>query len=560
MTTVHRQTTRAQKPQPLDPLTGPPLALAGRVVQMDADFHVLQDGVVYIDKGGIVAVSPRTQSAPVGFEAIPVHPTGGTLFPGLIELHSHLSYNALRLWQVPRTFPNRERWGAIAEYRKRVSGPMQVIGRTPGLLPALVRYVECKCLLGGVTTSQGIQLASNAGVRRFYRGVIRNVEQTNEAALPEAATRIDDIEASDAELFLARLQKQTCFLLHLAEGVDERARLHFLALHISDDQWAITPQLVGIHCAGLHQEDFDILAHHGGAMIWSPLSNLLLYGQTANVQAAKAAGVRFGIGSDWSPTGSKNLLGELKVARLFSEAAGGIFSDRDLVAMATRSAAAILQWERVLGSLEAGKRADLLVIDGQSGDPYEQLLRAKEPSIHLVMINGIARYGTPDLMQQLSPGGEAQRVGGQAREVFLQQTTGDPDVAAMDLGEAQDTLTAALQDLPALAKALEQPPPAERAITTRVLDHAAPLVWFLALDEIQHTGVDLRPHLPFGKARTPTGPRLVMAKASAPPLSTVLEALPLDAMTVADDAEFLERIQQERNLPDPIKQGLPTLY
>jgi 5-methylthioadenosine/S-adenosylhomocysteine deaminase len=560
MTTVPRKAPRATKPQPLDPLTGPPLALAGRVVQMDADFHVLQDGVVYIENGGIVAVSPRTQAAPVGFETIPIHPTGGTLFPGLIELHNHLSYNALRLWQVPKMFPNRERWGALAEYRKRVSGPMQVIGRTPGLLPALVRYVECKCLLGGVTTSQGIQLASNAGVRRFYRGIIRNVEQTNEAALPEAATRIDDVEARDAQLFLARLQKQTCFLLHLAEGVDARARLHFLALHMPDDQWAITPQLAGIHCAGLHAEDFDIMARHGGAMIWSPLSNLLLYGNTADVQAAKAAGVRFGLGSDWSPTGSKNLLGELKVAWLFSEAAGGIFSARDLVTMATRGAAAILQWEQVLGSLEAGKRADLLVIDGQSGDPYEQLLQAQEPSIHLVMINGIARYGTPALMQQLSPGGEALRVGGQAREVFLQQNTEDPDVATLELGAAQDTLTAALQDLPALAKALEQPRPAERAITARVLDHPAPLVWSLALDEIQDTGVDLRPHLPFGKARTMTGPRRVMAKASAPPLSTILEALPLDAITVADDAEFLERIQQERNLPDPIKQGLPTLY
>ena len=118
---------------------------------------------------------------------------------------------------------------------------MQVIGRTPHLLPALVRYVECKCLLGGVTTSQGIQLASNAGVRRFYRGFLRNVEQTNEAALPEAATRIDDIEASDAELFLARLQKQSCFLLHLAEGIDDRARIHFLALQLTDERWAITP-------------------------------------------------------------------------------------------------------------------------------------------------------------------------------------------------------------------------------------------------------------------------------------------------------------------------------
>ena len=113
MTTVHRKTSRAQRPQPIDPLSSPPLALAGRVVQMDADFHVLPDGVVYIDKGGIVAVSPRTQSAPAGFENVPVHPTGGTLFPGLIELHNHLSYNTLRLWQVPGLFPNRERWGGL---------------------------------------------------------------------------------------------------------------------------------------------------------------------------------------------------------------------------------------------------------------------------------------------------------------------------------------------------------------------------------------------------------------------------------------------------------------
>ena len=48
MTMVHRETPSAQRPQPLDPLSGPPLALAGRVVQMDADFHMLPDGVVYI--------------------------------------------------------------------------------------------------------------------------------------------------------------------------------------------------------------------------------------------------------------------------------------------------------------------------------------------------------------------------------------------------------------------------------------------------------------------------------------------------------------------------------
>ena len=112
----------------------------------------------------------------------------------------------------PRNTPTRDTWAGTAEYRQLISGPMQVIGKTPGLLPAIVRYVECKCLLGGVTTSQGVQLFSNAGARRYYRGIVRNVEQTDEADLPEAVTKIADVEAADIEKFHQRLLRQSCFL------------------------------------------------------------------------------------------------------------------------------------------------------------------------------------------------------------------------------------------------------------------------------------------------------------------------------------------------------------
>lgn len=47
---------------------------------------------------------------------------------------------------------------------------------------------------------------------------------------------------------------------------------------------------MGIHCAALAPGAFQILAGHGGPMVWSPLSNLLLYGQTADIAAAKQAG------------------------------------------------------------------------------------------------------------------------------------------------------------------------------------------------------------------------------------------------------------------------------
>jgi 5-methylthioadenosine/S-adenosylhomocysteine deaminase len=80
------------------------------------------------------------------------------------------------------------------------------------------------------------------------------------------------------------------------------------------------------------------MAAHGAGMVWSPLSNLLLYGQTARLGAARAAGVPVALGSDWAPSGSKNLLGELQAARLAAPLAGaGDVPDADLVAMATRS-------------------------------------------------------------------------------------------------------------------------------------------------------------------------------------------------------------------------------
>ena len=129
---------------PVDPPTGGRLALSGRVVTMDENFTVLAHGVVYADKASIVAVQDVAAPRPPGFETVNVVATEGTLFPGLIELHNHLSYNALGLWQVPKKFTNRDQWGGTPEYRKLVTGPMTVLGRTPGLLPAVIRYVECK--------------------------------------------------------------------------------------------------------------------------------------------------------------------------------------------------------------------------------------------------------------------------------------------------------------------------------------------------------------------------------------------------------------------------------
>jgi cytosine/adenosine deaminase-related metal-dependent hydrolase len=560
----------SRKPEPIDPLTGPKLALGGRVVTMDDAFTVCNNAVVYIDRGAIVAVQDRKAPTPAGFEAVRVVATGGTIFPGLIELHNHLSYNALPLWAVPKRFEHRGHWPDHPDYRKLISGPMTVVGQyrdaagRAALLAPLVRYVECKCLLGGVTTTQGVMLNSNAGIRRFYRGIVRNVEQTDDPELFEAQGRIADVDARAARSFLARLNKEdSCFLLHLSEGVtpsgqtDSVARRHFLALQVAPDRWALNDRFTGIHAAGLLAEDFDVLGRHGGSIVWSPLSNLLLYGSTARVEDARRAGVRIGLGSDWSPSGSKNLLGELKVAWLYSRhLLDGLFSARDLVAMATRDAAAILKWHKALGSLEAGKRADLLVIAGRTGDPYEALVKARETAIRLVMINGVARYGMPSLMVALRAKGEALRVGGRTRRLYLAQQSADPDVANVSLGAARRALAKPLRDLPRLARAMENPKPRR---VMRALDAPQPVVWSLALDEIQATGVSQRPQLPFDGPRDFTGPELLPARASAA-LSTILQPVRLDPLTVADDPSFLRSIAAQPNLPETIRTELAKLY
>jgi 5-methylthioadenosine/S-adenosylhomocysteine deaminase len=75
--------------------------LQGRVVTMDAQSTVLPNGLIYVDGNVIVAVAEHGAPAPPGFAGAVSIKTGGTILPGLIELHNHLSYDCLPMWKVP---------------------------------------------------------------------------------------------------------------------------------------------------------------------------------------------------------------------------------------------------------------------------------------------------------------------------------------------------------------------------------------------------------------------------------------------------------------------------
>jgi len=539
---------------PIESSTGFLTAIEGRVVTMDETDRVLESGILYIADGIIQAVQASNLQPPSGFENIPVTHSGGTIYPGLIELHNHLPYNVLPLWQVPKRFDRREQWGSHPDKQTLITAPMRILGETAGYIEAVVRYVECKALVAGTTTSQGITLFSAPGSQRFYRGIVRNVENTDDPILPDARTKIGDVDPDDVVSFLNRISPPgPCFLLHLAEGVDDRARRHFEALRLSNGSWAITPLLAGIHSLGLQTDDHVIYGNHQKAIVWSPLSNMLLYGSTLNLHSIKASGIRLGLGSDWSPSGSKNLFNEMKIARLVNSLQGDVYSDQEIFEMATRQAANILGWDKAIGSLEKGKYADYMVISGKQGDPYETFFVSSEKDISLVVIHGVPRFGLPSLMLKLGGGTESIFIGSEERVLNLADVNADPIVAGLSLTEAQTKLKDGLANLATVGSQVAN---RMRSLTAESVN---PLElqpqWMLLLDNDQ-----LKESLAFS---TPDGPQRGMSLTATDIESASLEAegrIELDALTVVDDKDYIFRLLSQPNLEDTVKERLKSIF
>jgi hypothetical protein len=531
----------------------PPYALLGRLVTMNQTEDVIAKGAIYIDNGRIAHVDDATATPPQGFENCLTVDTGGTIYPGLVELHNHLSYNILPLWNVPQKYTDRSQWKSSLEKTVAISGPMQLLVNAGGYLGAIVRYVEAKCLLAGVTTSQGLTLINAGGIEKKYRGIIRNAEEPDDTALPKAAHSIEDVAGAGA---WERLEKQLndpnrgCYLLHLCEGDSEHTRQHFQALYDqAHDTWAITDKLAGIHSIGLNSNNLAIFHQHGGSIVWSPLSNLLLYGSTADVKRAKQLQIPIALGSDWSPSGSKNLLGELKVAYLYSKMNGTVFSDVELVRMVTTTPARILRWQNALGSIEAKKFPDLLVMNGQADEPYHQLIANSEADVSLVIIGGTPRYGTTALMKQLGQKGETWRINQSSRMLNLVGAP-DGDVSALTLKKAQTILRKALQALP-------NPPALAVAPIGSIGDDAqSPDQWSLVLDNDGAEALASR-----ALAQMTTAEVIQEMWAASVNLQQVVKPLELDAMTVAEDREqYLTALKTQMNLPPAIASGLGGLY
>jgi cytosine/adenosine deaminase-related metal-dependent hydrolase len=379
------------------------LVLTGTVVTFDDDQPVVRAGAVYIADGGTIdAVQPARRAAPAGFAGAPRVATEGVITPGLIDFHNHLGYNFLPLWSAPRDTPysSRHQWPGAATYGRDVSNPAQAMGIAAAA--AALRYAEVRAAAGGVTAIQG----SPPVTRAFPGWMVRNIEKETVAAHGKTQLIFQAVIKADVpglQKYAPRLAAGCSFIYHLAEGTAPALLDEFTDLRRAD---CLHPNLIAIHSTALGADEYDGWAERGpGTVVWSPFSNIWLYGDTTDVLAARRRGHLVCLGSDWAPSGTKNLLGELKVAALWNdEALDGALDARELGAMATANAGDALRrcWGIDIGRLRPGAVADVLVTTrrvGSRDDPHENLLRVDERGVRLVVVGGRPVFGTASLLR-----------------------------------------------------------------------------------------------------------------------------------------------------------------
>jgi 5-methylthioadenosine/S-adenosylhomocysteine deaminase len=410
------------------------LAIKGTIVPLmkSSPKRAFKGRVYLTDEGRVKSRRKQTEAAPAGYAGVTEVDVGDAfVYPGLIDLHSHLGYNALPLWSEPnepKPFLHHDIWPGRSTYKPKVSWPAWVLAKAAP--EALLVYVQVQALAGGTTAIQGWPSANRSPANQL----VRNIDDQRFA--DEHGGR-DNVRTSTLTLGLDELRDKADdldqgkgFIYHCSEGqVDSLVVREFDHLAAAN---CLRERLIAIHCCAVEESAFarwkdraQLMGDSGpGTVVWSPFSNLWLYGggQTTDVPGARRNGVKVCLGTDWGPSGTKNLLGELKVARIWADHEGWDLDDFDLVEMVTASPGDALAdcWGKKVGRLAAGSLGDICVVEKVHDDPWENLVKAREEQILLVLIDGEPRYGTKDLVT--AAGGKRTTsvgVGSERRRVIL---------------------------------------------------------------------------------------------------------------------------------------------
>ncbi len=382
-------------------------------------------GELLVEGNQITCVGPSC-AAQSGSQGATIVTSGGIIAPGLIDAHNHGLFNIFDEsdWSPGRFYGNHTQWTSDVRYGEVVDAK-QYLNREAGspvdLRCELDKYAEVKALIAGTTS---FTLAPGATELLCYSSVARTIDTLRNGlgsdkvrtsiSVPDNATAMGICSAYVAGTTNA-------YVVHVAEGIDAKARSEFADLESRAGGCLLAPQTAIVHGTALGTEEFTKMAAAKMKLVWSPKSNLFLYNDTTRIDLAIQAGVQtIALAPDWALGGSVNLLDELRAAASVNQSKfAGLLSPRRLFEMVTIEPARVLGVDAALGSLEVGKRADLFIYAGDPSRPYDSLLQAQPSSIDLVMLDGRVVYGAPDVQAAAPEAPGCEQVSICTRSKFL---------------------------------------------------------------------------------------------------------------------------------------------
>ncbi|MBK8011155.1 MAG: amidohydrolase family protein [Deltaproteobacteria bacterium] len=393
---------------------------------------LLRNGSVLINASGVITCAGcdcGAEPAAQGATALTCRDT--LVGPGLINAHEHLTFgNGDALSHGTERYDHRHDW-------RRGQGGHSELDTPSGGGNDATRYAELRHLMGGATSVNG---------SGSVPGLLRNLDRANDSeGLGSAPVRYETFPLGDSSGQRREsgcnypdidspednnIKNSLAYTPHIAEGVGKDARNEFLCLSRADNggEDVLMSKTAIIHGIGLLATDYAMMAAEGASLIWSPRSNIDLYGHTAAVTVAAQSGIRIALGTDWPSSGSMNMLRELRCAHDFNATnLSGFFSARQLYDMATIGAAAALKSDDKIGSLAPGRLADITIFDASSHADYDAAILGENRDVVLVLRAGKPLFGDEDAMAVLlasASGCEPIDVCGRAKSVCAERETG----------------------------------------------------------------------------------------------------------------------------------------
>ncbi len=373
---------------------------------------LLRHHAVVVEGARIAAVLPRQQALDA-YPGIPeIELEGHLLTPGFINLHTHAAMSLLRgigddlplaRWLEERIWPAEARLagadfvadGALLAATEMLSGGITTFNDMyffPEATAASARLLGMRVALGLIVIGFPTAYASSAA--EYLRKGLDLRDQLGEDPLlsfclaPHAPYTVEDEHLRRIAILADELDLPVHIHLHETAGEIERslAQYGMRPLERLDRLGLVTPHLIGVHAVHLNDAEIGLLADRGASIAHCPHSNLKLASGIAPVARMLEAGLNVGIGTDGSASNNRlDLLSEARTAALLAKGSSlraEVWPAPAVLKAMTLDAARALGLDDRIGSIEAGKEADLVAIDLSAPelspvyDPISQLIYA----------------------------------------------------------------------------------------------------------------------------------------------------------------------------------------